>query len=374
MMHFIKNFQPTPLKLIQLGLVLLAALIVLSIAAQFFGTPMLTDLMPRPPHAETAGAYPSEVGYSYASDYADGGYGYATAKLASAPGIAFNGYGDTGAVTLSTRNVMAIKDSSAIAPMPPEMGQTVGDDAEEYEVTDYSATIESHDSARTCDQFMDLKAKDYVVFENSNAYDEGCSFTFKVERTHVQEVLTWIKGLDPQYLTENTRTIKKQIDDFTSEEDILKKKLVEIDDTLKDATNAYADVTRIATQSNDAASLAQIIQGRIQIIQQLTQERININDQLDRLARAKEESLDHLDYTYFYVSVWENPYIDTDQIKESWKQSMRDVVRVINGAIQGVTINLIALFFLVLQYALYALILLVIAKYGWEIAVRIWKK
>lgn len=356
------------MKLVQLGLVLIAALIVLSVAAQVFAPSLPLSIMPRAPQMN--GAMPTEIGYSYASDYADGGYGFASAKTGGAPGIAYGG----GEVTLSTRNVMALKAEDSIAPMPPITSQTVGADAEDFEVTDYNATFESSNSDRTCAAFVDLKAKEYVIFENSNSYESGCSFSFKVEKTHVQEVLTWLKGMDPKYLTENSYTIKKQVDDFTSEEDILKKKLVEIDDTLQDATKAYADVTRIATQSNDAGSLAQIIQGRIQIIQQLSQERININDQLDRLSRAKEESLDHLDYTNFYVSVSENPYIDTDGIRDSWKQSVRDVVTVTNEAIQGVTINLIALAALVIQYALYALLLLLVAKFVWITAVRIWKR
>lgn len=373
MIHFIKNFQPTPMKLLQLGLVLIAALIALSLAAQFFGGPMLPagfpGIAPQGPRIGIGGGAPAEMGYSYATDYTDGGYGYAQAKPASAP----TAYESSGAVMLSARNVMGMKATSAIAPMPP-MTQTVGNTAEDFEVTDYSASIETRDHDATCSAFMELKKKDYVVFENSNTYDRGCSFTFKVEGARVQEVLTWLKTLDPKYLNENTYTIKRQVDDFTSEESILKKKLAEIDDTLADATRAYADVTRVATQSNDASSLAQIIQGRIQIIQQLTQERLNVSAELERLSRAKQESLDHLDYTYFRVDVSENPYIDTDGLKESWKQSLRDVVRVINGAIQGVTINLIALLALVIQYALYALGLLLIVKYAWTIGVRIWKK
>ncbi len=364
-MHFFKNFQPTPMKIFQLGLVLIAALLALSIAAQLFA-PSLTGMMP--PGLSMPGTAPT-MGYGGGSD---GSY-------AVAPDYGYNGDYDMmakeesmayGSAQLSTRNAATAMPSS-IAPMPPMT--TPGDEAEKFEVTDYNASFETRSHERVCDAFIELKAKEYVIFENSNSYDRGCSFTFKVERTRVDEVLTWLKGLDPKYLNENTYTIKRQIDDFTSEEDILKKKLVEIDDTLKDATSAYADVTRIATQSNDASSLAQIIQGRIQIIQQLTQERLNVSAQLDRLARAKTDSLDRIDYTYFRVDVTENPYIDTDSLKESWKQSIRDVVHVINGAVQGVTINLIAILALVLQYALYALGLLLLAKIGWNIAVRIWK-
>jgi chromosome segregation ATPase len=221
---------------------------------------------------------------------------------------------------------------------------------------------------------MELKAKSYVIFENSNNYDRGCNFTFKVQHDHVAEVLAWINDLDPKRLSENTYTIKRQIDDFTSEEEILRKKRDSIDETLRSATAAYEEVTRLATQTRDAGSLAEIISSRIDIIERLTQERININEQLDRLSRAKADQLDRMEYTYFHVDVAENKYVDLEAIRESWKQSIRDTVFAINQAIQGVTINLIGLFFILIQYALYALILLVIAKYGWQIALYLWRR
>ncbi len=370
-MDFIKNFEPTPLKLVKLVGILVAALVVLAVAAQMFAPSLPVSMLPGAPGMDAA--YPSEMGVSYSTDNYDGGYGYASAKQVSAPTGGYAGGIAQSGITLSARNLVPITNINPS--MPPFPGsQPSGDTAEDYEVTDYSAQIETRKLNQTCAAFAELKEKDYVVFESSNKYDSGCSFSFKVEHARVAEVLAWIKDLDPRYLNENTYTIKKQVDDFTSEEDILKKKLADIDATLKSATAAYDQVTRLATQTEDASSLAQIIQSRIQIIQQLTQEKLNVSEQLERLARAKAESLDHLDYTYFNVNVAENKFIDTEAVKDSWKQSVRDVVHVINGAMQGVTINLIALFVLLVQYALYALILLLVVKYGWQTAVKIWKK
>ncbi len=373
-MHFFKQFNPTPMNIAKLAAVLAAALVLLALAAQLFAPNLPLSFAPGMAGVQTNGmgggsdaSYPSEMGISYSSDNANGGYGYASAKP-MAPSMDY----DEGA-SLSYRNVMSIKSTNPSMPPSPSYGGTTGANAEEFEVTEYSATIETRNRQETCNAFTELKAKTYVIFESSNAYDQGCSFSFKVAQASVPEVLTWLKALDPKYLNENTYTIKRQLDDFTSEEEILKKKLTEIDSTLSSATAAYGEVTRLATQTRDAASLAQIIQSRIQIIQQLTQERLNVNEQLDRLSRAKADQLDHLEYTYFRVDVSENKYIDTAYLGESWKQALRDVVRVINEAVQGMTVNLLALFFIVLQWSLYALILLVIAKYGWNIARKIWR-
>ncbi len=377
-MDFIKNFQPTPMKLLKLAGILLAALVVLAVAAHMFAPRMPLSIMPSMPGSMAIygnGNYDTDESYADYSSVSSGGSAGYDMAYSKEMEMGYNGTPGAGTVTLSARNVAPMPSSIAmpIAPMPPVAQTAPGADSEKFEVTEYSAQIETRKRQETCDAFTAIKAKDYVVFENSNAYDYGCSFTFKVEADHVEEILAWLKDLNPKYLNENTYTVKAQLDDFTSEEDILKKKLVEIDATLKSATTAYDEVTRLATQTRDAGSLASIIQSRIQIIQQLTQERIYINEQLDRLARSKADQLDHLDYTYFRVDVSENKFIDGTQLKDSWKQAMRDVVRVINEAIQGVTINLLALFFIVLQWALYALILLVIAKYAWQFAVRIWK-
>ncbi len=369
-MDFIKQFNPTPLNIAKLAAILAAALVVLALAAQLFAPNLPLSFAPGMPGMQSDSSYPSEMGISYSSDYADGGYGYASAKAVPAPGAY---YSDEGMATLSSRNVVAITNINPSIPPTRPYGGTTGTTAEEFEVTEYSASFETRNREEMCEAFTELKAETYVIFENSNVYDRGCSFSFKVEQASVPAVLAWLKVRDPKYLNENTYTIKRQLDDFTSEEDILKKKLAEIDSTLASAISAYAEVTRLATQTRDAASLSQIIQSRIQIIQQLTQERLSVNEQLDRLSRAKADQLDHLEYTYFRVDVSENTYIDTRYLGESWKQALRDVVRVVNEAVQGMTVNLLALFFIVLQWSLYALILLVIVKYGWHIAVRIWK-
>ena len=219
-----------------------------------------------------------------------------------------------------------------------------------------------------------LKAKSYVIFENSNQYDTGCRFYFKVEKKYQEEILGVIKALDPKTLTENTRTIKRMIDDYTQEEDILKKKKQTIEDTLNNAINSYDEISRVATQARDAESLAKIIDSKIRIIERLSQERINISVQLDRLSRAKAEQLDRLSYTYFNVSIYENKYVNVDDLKDSWKMAVKKFVRDVNKIFQDVSINLLAVILMIFQYALYILILIVTAKYGWKIAKNIWNR
>ena len=256
----------------------------------------------------------------------------------------------------------------------PRQESSTRNTAEDYEVTEYSSTIETRTLKNTCAQVSSLKAKSYVIFENSNQYDTGCNFYFKVEKNHQEEILGVIKGLDPKTLVENTRTIKKMIDDYTQEEDILKKKKQTVEDTLNNAINSYDEISRVATQARDAESLAKIIDSKIRIIERLSQERINISVQLDRLSRAKAEQLDRLSYTYFNVSIYENKYVNVDDLKDSWKMAVKKFVRDVNKIFQDISINLLAVILMIFQYALYILILIITAKYGWKIAKNIWNR
>lgn len=262
-----------------------------------------------------------------------------------------------------------------IAPMPPMPGGgTTGNDAEAYEVSDYNATVETRDLTEACVTVRKLKDLDYVIFESANESDTMCTFGFKVTHAHVEEVLAYINNLDPKDLSENTYTIKNQVEDFTSETEILKKKLASIDATLAGALDAYDDITALATNTKDVESLAKIIDSKIQIIERLTTARLSVNEQLDRLARAKAQALDRLDYSYFSVTVYENKYLDGKGIRDSWKAAVQKFVADLNRALQDATVGLFGFLVSLIPLVIYFVVLLVAAKYGWKFVRQVWNR
>lgn len=260
-----------------------------------------------------------------------------------------------------------------IRPPIPSPG-TVGSDAEEFEVTEYHSSIETRNLTEVCDAITDLKALPYVIFESADENDKNCDYTFKVEIASAPEILAVIENLDPKELTERIYTIKRTLEDIESEEDVLLRKKVSIEETLRASIRAYDDITALATRTENAEALASIIESRVKMIERLTQEIIAINERLDRLARAKEEQMDRLQYTYFYVSVFESKFVDFEALGDSWKAAIQDFVRDVNKTVQDVTVGLAALLIGLAKYALYLLILLFAVKYGWRIGVAIWRK
>lgn len=355
-MEFLKNIEWTPINILKGLGVLLLFLVVLSFASHLFGPTGLNLMQKGGGYSIIAPGMPSsmpayERGMMYDTDDA---YDYVEEA-------AYDGGYNT---KLSLTNIG----------VPEPQPDSVGGDAEDYEVKSYSASVETQDSDWACGEILALKSLDYVVFENSNEYERGCTYTFKVENEKVDEVLAVIERLDPKDMSESAYTIKRQIDDFTSETEILERKLAVVDETLEKAVAAYDEITDLATQTRNAESLAEVIDSKINTIERLTQQRINISSQLERLSRSKAEQMDRLVYAHFNVNVYENKFIDGETIKDSWKGAVKGFVRDVNQTAQDLTINLISFLFMLVQYILYFFILLFIVKYGWQTALHIWKK
>lgn len=268
---------------------------------------------------------------------------------------------------LSTRN-------ASTEPMPPIYnGYTTGNDAEAFEVKNYSASIETRDLDRDCDAIRALKARTDVIFENASEYDRGCNFTFKVEKGSVESILTIIKDLDPKELGENTYTIKREVEDYTSEIQIYENKLASLDATLANALASYENITQLATRAGDVESLAKIIDSKLMLIERLTSARLETQNQLDYIARAKADALDRLTYTYFTVSIYESKYADGEALKASWKNAVQQFVQNVNQFAQEMSIGLIALILFIFKFALYGILLLLVAKFGWKFVQKVWR-
>ncbi|MBU1445963.1 hypothetical protein KKD70_01730 [Patescibacteria group bacterium] len=341
---------------LKIGGIAIGAIIVLAIIYRF-AEPVFDQA--------TRSINPNIGSNGYMEDYDEGGINYAKSTMSVAPAY------DMG-MAMEESYITSVE--SAISPMPTREDIISGDDAEDFEVTQYNASIETRHLEETCAKITELKPLDYVIFENSNEYDHGCNYTFKVNRDKAAEILAVIQELDPKDLSEYTQTIKRRVENLISEVEILENKMAVIDSTLAEAISAYDEITTLATRVQDVESLTKIITSKLQIIERLTQERINISERLDRLAKSKADQLDRLEYTYFNVSIYENKFVDGEELKDSWKSAIKAFVRDINVLAQDITINLAFLLLLAIQYSLYAVILLLLAKYGWKVGKSIWKK
>lgn len=366
-MEFLRGIEWTPLKIVKTIGVALLVLILAAFVHSFVRGSLERSGMPYASQGSFGVSGISAIAPSIA--YAPG-MDYSMSEGGGSYGYGYDSY-DEGMPTLSARNVASMPAMELYPPVP-YPGGTTGNTAEAYEVTEYSASIETDDRDATCGQLAGLKSSSYVIFESANDHDRGCDFRFKVEHARVGEILAFVKELDPDALSESTYTIKSVIDDFTSETDVLEKKRRSIDETLEEALAAYDEITLTATANQDTESLARIIESKIALIERLTQQGIEINTQLDRLARAKAEQLDRLAYTYFNVSAYENKYFDGETLTDSWKNALRSTIGDINNALQVLTLGLIAFAFVALQWIILFMVAVLVGRRLWNWVRRIW--
>lgn len=295
------------------------------------------------------------------------GAGGSAGLMVSNEGVAYDSYvmGKVGSPSLSARNIL---------PTPPiGGGSSTGNTAEQFEVKGYQATIETRDAKKTCSDIVSLKPLSYVIFENANEYDRGCSYVFKVEKDRAAEIVERVKALDPKHFSVSTHTIKNTLDDFTSRVDILKSKQKTVEETLQTAVGAYDEISRLAAQTRDAQSLANIIDSKLRTIERLTQERLSIAEQLEQLSRSKAEQLDRVDYTYFSVNVVETVFVDGTALKDSWKNAIVTFVRDVNKIVQDISIRLVTLILVLVQYIIYLFVILFVIRMVWKGIVKMWK-
>lgn len=341
-MEFLKKLDISGVQFMKLIALVLIVLVVLSLLLSMFrGTMGMNALSP---NVGTKG-----VGYD---------------SVSQAP--SYYGGEDAYEPELSLRNMGA-------PTMPPQYnGYTEGDLSEAFEVKEYSAHIETRDLERDCETLHALKARGDVIFENANSYERGCSYVFKVKKGSVEDVLRVIQDLNPRDLTESTYTIKREVDDYTSEIQILENKLASLDSTLADAIASYENITSLATGRGDVESLAKIIESKLTIIERLTAARIDTVNGLERMNRAKAEALDRLEYTYFSVSIYKNEFINGTDIKDSWKAAVQTFVRETNKLIQDISIGVVTLLLILVKFTLYFVILLFVARFGWTFTRKVW--
>lgn len=248
-----------------------------------------------------------------------------------------------------------------------------GTKAELYEVSDYRASIEKREKASACAAIAGLKPLSYVIFNSAIERSASCDYTFKVEKSHTEEVLAVIRGLAPKDLSEDTRTIQSQIDAISNQAETLAKQLAAIDDSLEQVTSDFDSVSTLARKQGDADALSRAIKYKLDLIKQLSQERQYVSTSLDQLARAKADSLDRLSYSFFSVSVYENRFVDWKAIGDSWKREAQRMIARINASLQHASTGVVSFLFWLAPLLLYALILFFLVKYGIRIGKYLWR-
>ncbi len=256
---------------------------------------------------------------------------------------------------------------------PPFPDGAVDQDAEQYEVQDYSVSYSPNDKTEICTTVAALKSREDVIFENASESDRNCNYTFKVLKEKAAEILALLEEFDPENVNSNVYTIQRTIEGLTDELDILNKKLVGIEGTLTEAQTSYDELTKLATRKQDVESLTRLIELKLNTIERLANERRDIAAQIESYERSKAEQLERIKYTNFSVSVYEDRLIDWKQIGDSWRYEIQYFFTSINEVVQGVTVQLATFVLRAVQAIVYIILAVVLLKLVWLMARKVWR-
>jgi len=284
-------------------------------------------------------------------------------------------YGRNGEFDMTERASFAptTLNRAILPPIPPKPGYSTGTTAEDFEIKTMNATIKTGKLKKDCAVISDLKIRKDVIFETSNQNDNECNYRFKVIKDSEAEVLQVIKSLKPEDINTNIRTIKNNIDNTDKQLEILKNKLTSIEATLKSAEGQYDELTNLATRKQDVESLAKIIDSKLNLIDRLTNQRIQVKEQIDRYNQNKADQMDGLKYSFFNVTIRKDLIWDWKQIKDEWKWDVKDMVNNFNNILRSITIGLITFLMRIAQALIYFFIAIILVKYTWIGSKRIWK-
>lgn len=258
----------------------------------------------------------------------------------------------------------------------PSYQKTTSKEPEDYEIRFYDVRYEVSDTLHYCNQIANVKSKEVVHFQNANTHDHGCNFTFKVDKGEERDIIQLLQKLDPEDMNENIRTIASHLEHAESEIDILKQKRQSIEDTLSQTKESYDELQQMAKEEGDTESLANIIEGKLKLINDLTSQKINIIERIQRIERDMQNQLDRLKFTYFSVRVIEDKIFNWEQIKQSWENSTKTLVNTFNETIKKLTIDLVKNVLIGVQVFFYGLLSVIVLKIFYVLALRIvtWKK
>ncbi|HCC04807.1 TPA: hypothetical protein DEP58_00695 [Patescibacteria group bacterium] len=255
---------------------------------------------------------------------------------------------------------------------------SVGADAESYESLSYYGSFKEGNLDGVCDSIESWKPLAYVVFEKAVRNDLYCNYQFKVERAHVASMVTEIENLNPEEFSAATETIKKQVVEYEGQLDILLRKQELLEIALTDAVAAYDDLRTLATAVEDVESLTKIIDSKLNTIERLTRERVNLSQQIDAIARQRAELADMIDYVYFSLRVEKYQMVDIASLKDSWVHNIRSSIANLNTTLQDLTLGVLVLLLGLVQLIIYAgiilVVVLVVAKFAWHHVRRFWEE
>jgi len=243
---------------------------------------------------------------------------------------------------------------------------------EDFETTNYNLSGRLRDLSTACDTLTTLKADNRFHFKSLSTNLNSCYATFYTEEAFVREAINSLQ-FSGVTVSRNTQSVTRHRENIASQASIIRQQLASVESTLAEAELAYDDIAVFAREERDVSEYSQAIDAKLRQIDQLTNRKISLTSQLDSIAQQAADLEERIGVVEISVNYSRSYTLNPDKTSRAWEQAWETLSDTwINFGI-GLTAYFGIFLLYTLQYGLYLLVLILLARFGWKAVRMIWK-
>lgn len=246
-------------------------------------------------------------------------------------------------------------------------------DLELYETTDYTigGRIKRFDEA--CDTLAELKASDRYHFKYLNDSLNNCSATFFTELDEAGAAVAAFEAFNGVTVTRSTMSVTRHRQQIESRTTTVTAQLNSVERTLQEAETGLNEIVTFARENKNAKALSEAVRAKLELIDTLTQRKIQLTAQLDTLYQQAADLNERMDVAQFSVSLTRAYPLYPDKKARLWENAWRELDDTFTYTLIGLSANFGIFLLWTLRLAIYGLVLIVVLRALWKFVRLVWK-
>jgi len=257
-----------------------------------------------------------------------------------------------------------------VYPITPNSGYVPN--LEDFETTNYNLSGRLKDFNTACNALTTLKANDRFHFKSLSTNLNSCYATFYTEEAFAGEAIANLQ-FNGVTVSRNTQSVTRHRENIASQASIIRQQLVSVENTLAEAELAYDEIAVFAREERDVSEYSQAIDAKLRQIDQLTNRKISLTSQLDSIAQQAADLEERIGVVEISVNYSRSFTLNPDKTSRAWEQAWETLSDTWTNFGIGLTAYFGVFLLYALQYGLYLLVLILLARFGWKVVRMIWK-
>ena len=247
------------------------------------------------------------------------------------------------------------------------------DNLEQFETTDYRISGQLREFETFCDYLSELKADERFDFSSLSSSLNNCQATFFTKEEYANQALQNLGSFAGVQTTRTTQSVTRHREQIQSRTSIVQQQLQSVTETLIEAESAYNEIADFARAQRDTETYSHAITEKLRQVDQLTQRKISLTSQLDSLAQQSADLNQKIGVIEINVYVNRAHLLNPDKTARAWGDAKELLTDTWNQFGIWLTVYLGVFILFVLQWSVYLIILIVLARFGYKLARKIWR-